>query len=379
MLPFAYVTRNLTRRPARTGVTLVGLAAVSLLVVAMAAFVGGMQRAGAASADPALAYLVGVASEVDLVRSVVPRGSAEAAAASVPGVLTIDDQRAASIELHVASRRGDEVALLRGITKAAWSVHRNVQIVEGREPRGPFELVAGALAHTRLGRHGERLAVGTQLELERQIFTVVGRFAAPGTMLEAELWGRLEDVMLASKREDVSCVVLRLQHPDRFGDVQLFAQRRLDLEIAALSEPELLGALFANLAPIVLLARWLGVLAIVAGAFACANTAFATVLARTREFATLRAIGFTPSAIAIAVLTECALLGLAGGGLGTTLALLVGDVAMRHPMGALTLSPDVHNRLLGLAAALASGLLGGIVPAIRAVRLSLVEALGGRT
>lgn len=379
MLPFAYVLRNLTRRGTRTAVTLLGLAATSLLVVAMHAFASGMERAGARSADPAMAFLLGVASEVDLVRSVVPRGSAETAAAAVPGVLTVGERRAASVELHVASRVADQVALLRGVTPAAWLVHRDVQITAGREPAGPFELMVGALAHTRMGQPKAALAIGSTIQLERRDFTIVGRFEAPGTMLEAEFWGRLEDVMLATKREDVSCVVLRLQSPDRLGDVQVFTQRRLDLELTTMSARELLTTLTGSLAPILALARWMAVLAIVAGAFACANTMFAAVLARTRELATLRTIGYSPFALAASLVLESALTAFAGGGLGTLLALTIGDVSMRYPMGALSLSPDAEARLWGLGAALVSGVLGGIVPALRAVRLPLVEAIGGRT
>lgn len=379
MLPFGYVLRNLTRRGARTGVTLLGLAATAMLVVAMHAFATGMDRAGARSADPAMAFLLGVASEVDLVRSVVPRGSAETAAASVPGVLTVDGERAASIELHIASRVHDQVALLRGVTPAAWLVHRELQITDGREPAAPFELMVGALAHTRMGLPPSALAIGSTVQLERREFTIVGHFRAPGTMLEAEFWGRLEDVMLATRREDVSCVVLQLQSPEQLGEVQAFTQRRLDLELTTMSARELLTSLTESLVPILALARWMAVLAIVAGAFACANTMFAAVVARTRELATLRTIGYTPAALAASLVLESALTALAGGGLGTMLALWIGDVPLRYPLGALTLTADVEARLWGLGAALASGLLGGIVPALRAVRLPLVEAIGGRT
>jgi ABC-type antimicrobial peptide transport system permease subunit len=59
--------------------------------------------------------------------------------------------------------------------------------------------------------------------------------------------------------------------------------------------------------------------------------------------------------------------------------LCIGPVALRYPMGALALEPDLPSRLLGLSAAIASGVLGGIVPAVRAVRMPLVEAIGGRT
>jgi putative ABC transport system permease protein len=312
-------------------------------------------------------------------RSVVPRGSAEAAAAAAPGVLTSNTQRAASVELHIATRRGDQVGLLRGVTPAAYLVHPRVTVVEGREPRAPFELMVGGLAATRMGLPAAAMQVGRSIELERREFTIVGRFAAPGTVYEAEMWGRLPDIMLATKREDVSCVVLRLADEANLADVRLFAGRRLDLEIAAVPEAEMMQALASSLEPIAVLARWMAVLAVIAGAFACANTMFAATLARTRELATLRSIGWSPASLACSIVQESVLVAFAGGSIGILAALLVGDVSLRYPMGALRLEPDLPSRLVGLLAALASGLLGGIVPAVRAVRIPLVEAIGGRS
>ncbi len=378
MLPLRYLLRNLLRRRIRTAVTIGGVAATTMLVIAMHAFANGMSTAAAGSARSDTVLLLGVSAEVDLVRSVVPRGSAEVAAAAAPGVLTVDGQRAASVELHIATRNGNQIGLLRGISPAAYLVHPQVTVVAGREPRAPFEIMVGALAGTRMGLAADALALGRTLPLERREFTIVGRFAAPGTVYEAELWARLSDVMLATKREDVSCVVLRLADPATLPDLRLFAARRIDLEIAAVPEPELMRALASSLTPIAALARWMAVLAVVAGAFACANTMFAAVLARTRELATLRALGYSPSTVAIGLVQESAMVAFAGGAIGILLALLVGSVSLRYPMGALLLEPDLQSRAIGLSAALVSGLLGGIVPAVRAVRIPLVEAIGGR-
>ena len=377
MLPLAYLLRNLLRRRVRTAVTIGGVAATTMLVIAMHAFAEGMTTAATGSARDDTVVLLGVSAEVDLVRSVIPRGSAEVAAASAPGVLTVGDQRAASVELHIATRNGSQVGLLRGITPAAYLVHA-VTVVEGREPREPFEIMVGALAGARMGLSADELAIGRKLPLERREFEIVGHFAAPGTVYEAELWARLPDLMLATKREDVSCVVLRLEAASSLPEVRLFAARRVDLEITALPERELMQTVARSIAPIAALARWMAVLAVVAGAFACANTMFAAVLARTRELATLRALGYSPLAVAIGLVQESAMVAFAGGAIGVLLALAVGDISLRYPMGALLLEPDLPSRAIGLGAALVSGLLGGIVPAVRAVRLPLIDALGGR-
>lgn len=379
MLPFAYILRNLLRRRARSVVTIGGVAATTLLVIAMTAFADGMTGAAIGGADGNRVYLLGVSAETDLVRSVIPRGSAEAAAAAAPKVSAADGTRAASVELHIATRQGNHVGLLRGVTPAAYAVHREVTVIAGREPRAPFEIMIGPLVAARMELDPAAVAVGATMRMEHHDWQVVGHFAAPNTVYEAEIWTRLPDIMLATKREDVSAVVLRLDDAADFGEVSLFSSRRLDLEITAMPERELMQALASSLMPIASLARWMALLAVIAGAFACANTMFAAVLARTRELATLRSLGYSPSAVAIALVQESVLTALLGGAIGTLLALAIGSVSLRYPMGALSLEPELANRAIGLGAALVSGLLGGIIPAMRAVRLPLIDALGGKT
>ncbi|MGQ0615308.1 MAG: ABC transporter permease [Planctomycetaceae bacterium] len=380
MLPFGYALRNLVRRRARTVATVLGIAMTTVLVVTMTAFASGLDRASDQSARDDVVVLLGVSAEVDLVRSVVPRGSAETAAASAPGIAVYDGVRAASVELHVATRTGDRIGLMRGVTPAAYLVYPQVVLIEGAEPRAPFELMVGRLAGTRMGMAEEELAVGRTLRLEHRDWKITGRFAAPGTVMEAEMWARLDDLMFATKREDVSCVAVRLAEagPAAVAGLRLFTASRQDLEMAAVPERELMEALERGLKPITALARWMAVLVLAGGAFACANTMFAAVLARTKELATLRALGYAPRAVAFSLLQEAALVAFLGGAMGTLVALAVGEVALRFPMGAFTLVADVPRRALGLGAALASGVLGGVVPALRAVRLPLVDALGGK-
>ena len=378
MLPFSYALRNLLRRRARTIITVLGIGITTLLVTTMAAFSSGLGGVTGNSARKDVAILLGTSSEVDLVRSVITRGNAESAAASAPGVLEIGGVRAASVELHIATRRANRIGLLRGVTPAAYLVHPQVNVIAGVEPRGQNEIMIGRLAATRMGLDPSVFEIGKTLQLEHREWTIVGHFAAPGTVLEAEMWARLDDIMVATKREDVSCVAVRMADPGAIDELHLFAARRLDLEISVVPETELMGALERGLRPIASLAFWMAVLVVAAGAFACANTMFAAVLARTKELGTLRAIGYSPAAVAFSLLQEALLVAFMGGALGIGLALAIGEISLRFPMGAFTLELDVSRRAFGFGAAIASGVLGGLVPALRAVRLSLVDALGGK-
>ena len=379
MLPLSYAFRNLWRRRSRTLLTVLGIACIATLVILMGGFALGLSGSATAAASDDVLMVVGSNGEHDLVRSVVSRGHAEAVAASLPRVRTINGERAVSVELHMATRQGASIGLLRGVTPGAFLVHDRLTLVQGREPREPFDLLAGRLAESRMGLAPGALDVGQTIELEGRTWTVVGRFAAPGTVLEAEVWGRLDDVVLAVKRQDVSCVAAKLERPEDMKRALLWINRNATAyEVSAVPQRTLYQTLENALRPIATLAWVMAALVLVGGVFACANTMFAAVLARIREMGALRALGFGPGAVALSLLVEGLLLGFIGGLAGFWIAGLFGEVPLKFPMGAfyLDLSPAV--RMGGLGAALCAGLLGSLVPAWRAVRMPLPDALGGK-
>lgn len=380
MLPILYAVRNLWRRGARTVVTVLGVALISLLVILMGGFASGLERTAASTASEDVVIVTGSTGEHDLVRSVISMEAAQAVAIQLPEVLEVDGERAIGLELHMATRVGDQVGLLRGVEPAAFRVHHRVTVVEGREPRGDGELIAGRLAERRMGLPDGALDVGKTVELEGRTWTVSGRFVAPGTVLEAELWARLGDVLQAGRRRDVSCVAARLTAPSKIDDVMSWVVRHaVTYEVAIVPETKLYATLQRALDPIAALAWIMAGMVLVGGVFACTNTMFAAVLARTREIGTLRALGYGPAAVALSLLQEALLLGLAGGLLGFFAAGLFGEVPLRFPMGAFYLDLSPVIRLRGLASAVAIGFLGGVVPAWRALRLPLIDALGDKT
>ncbi len=378
MLPFRYALRNLWRRRTRTGLTLFGVALIAFLVILTTGFATGIDASVVGSARPDVTIVVGATGETDLTRSFLSLGSARQIAAAAPGVREIDGRRAASVELHSTTRVGDRIGLLRGVEREVYLVRPAVVVVEGVEPRGPFEVMVGELAAARMGIPDEELAVGKTITLEKRPWRIVGRFAAPGTVLEAEVWGRLEDVSFATRRVDVSCVALRLTDPEQYGRVHLYVTQNVRLEATAAREAYLYGKLRKSLAPMASLAWIMAGLVLVGGVFACANTMFAAVLARTREMGALRAVGYGPLAVGVSLLEESLLLGAIGGALGVVGASLVGEIALRFPSGAFRLDLGGAVRLVGFFAALGAGLFGGLVPAVRALRLPLTDALGGK-
>lgn len=381
MFPLTYALRNLARRPARTLATIACLGVTAFLIAWLLSFAGALSEAALSSGRDDVVVLLGTSSETDLVRSIVRRGHADDAAASAPGVAMVGDVRAASVELHLASRVGDRVGLLRGVTDSVYAVRPQVVLVEGREPRAPFELMAGRLAATRMGLPQSALHVGETIVLEGREWSICGRFAAPGTVSEAEMWVRLNDLMMASRREDVSCIALRLAEPGpaAVARVALFAAGRQDLEVAAITERELFLRVEEGVRPIAHLAGWMAVLVLIGALFACINTMFAAVLTRTPELGALLALGWSPTALGGALVLESIAISLVGGGAGVLVAWALGAIHLRFPMGALILEADASARGWTIAAILLAGAIGGLIPSRRALKLSIVDALHGRT
>jgi putative ABC transport system permease protein len=380
LLPFEYGVRNLGRSPARFLLGVAGTALAALLVTAAAAFVRGMGRSFEASADPRNVILVSVGSEDSAERSEIAASVPGIAAASVPTIRRVLDRPLVSPEVNMAvvvraARDGaDILANFRGVTATAYLVHGSVRVTEGRAP-GAGEVMAGRYAEVRMGLDEGALAPGRSLWLDGKEWKVSGRFEAPGTVLEAELWTPLQDLRVATRKEKLSTVVLGLEGSD-VADVELFASRRLDLELSVLRETEYFERLFAFYRPVRGMV-WATAILVAAGAFLGGlNTLHASFAGRIRELAALQVLGWPRYALFIGFLQEALLTAAAGALVGTGLALLLLDGrAVRISMGAFGLAVDGPSVAAGLATGLLLGAVGAVPPAWRCLRLGVAEAL----
>jgi hypothetical protein len=379
-LPFAYAARNLFRSRARLLQTVLGSASVVLLVMAASAINRGMARVLAASGSPRNVILVSAGSEESLQRSEVTGAAAGIAAAGLPGVAEAFGRRAVSEEIHhMTTLRAAEgrpgQALLRGVTPAALRVYPQVRLLEGDFP-APGTALVGHLAWRKLGRRAEDLRPGAALVLEGRHFTVAGTFAAPGTVLESEIWLPLGDLRVLAARETLSCLVLRLDEAEGFPAADLFIKQRLDLGLSALRESDYYDRLAGFFRPLRSL-TWLTAGLIAAGAvFGGFNTLYAAFASRVRELATLQVLGFRRTALLISLVQESTLACL----LGTLLAswLAVAGLDGRNvpfSIGTFTLEIGPDAALAGLACGLLLGLLGALPPALRCLRPALPVAL----
>lgn len=381
-LPWEYGIRNLGRSPGRLALGVLGSGLVVLLVLAALAFVRGMGASLAGSGGASNVILLGAGSQESVERSEVKPGVAGIAAGSIPGIRERSGVPYVSPEIHVASlvrlaEDGDRTYLVnfRGVEPTAFLVHDQVRIVEGRAP-GVGEVLVGKLAAVRMGVPDERLAVGRKIVLDENEWTVSGRFEAPGTVMEAEIWCQLSDLKIATRHENLSCVVLTFDEGEDLSEAEIFTQRRLDLELVSLRESDYYGKVDAFYAPVRAMV-WITAILVAAGAFfGGLNTLYAAFSARVAELGTLQAIGFSRGALLASLVQEAVLTSAAGSLLAAAVALLALDgLAVRISMGAFGLRVDGPVMAAGLATGLVLGVVGTIPPAWRCLGMPLSGAL----
>lgn len=381
LLPWEYGIRNLLRRPMRSGLTLLGLTTVVLLVLVVVGFVRGLERALAVSGDPRTVIVFSLGMGENLEYSSVPMRTSDLVAASIVGVQERYGKKFASPELYLGTqiRTSPEgtpgMGLVRGVTPSALLVHSNIEIIAGDWPK-PNEVMIGRLAATKIGASEEDTRIGQSLWLEGRQWRISGVFAAAGAVFESEVWCRLDDLQQAMKRQDLSLVALTLGPDAEFQDVDLFCKERLDLELQAVSQIDYFRTLRKDYAPVRMLAWLVAFLIFAAGVFAGLNTMYGAVVGRVRELATLQTIGFQRRAAIVSIVQEGTMLAVTASLLASALALfIVNGSAMRFTMGAFELQVDSISLLYGCGTGLALGILGSLPPALRVLRLPVVEGL----
>jgi putative ABC transport system permease protein len=228
------------------------------------------------------------------------------------------------------------------------------------------------------------LEPGSTIEVGQEQWPVVGVFEAAGGLAESEIWVDAAVLQPAYRRgNSYQAVYVKLNSPDAFDDFKdsLTSDPRLNVKPMRASEyydsqSTVMYNMITGLGTIIAIIMGLGAV------FGALNTMYTAVSARTREIATLRALGFRSGPVIISVLSESLLLAFAGGLIGAGLAWLAFDGFKTATLNwssfsAITFAFDVNTRLLiqGIVFAMVIGLIGGLLPAIRAARQPVAQAL----
>ena len=379
---------NLRNLPARAGaswVALLGFAGVVLVLVAVLAIAEGFRSTLASTGSNDVAIVVRAGSNDEMSSSLTPE--AADIIGNAPGVMKVDGRPLAVPELFVTvdvPKRSTGTwanVPLRGTGEFGPRLRPDFKIVSGRmfEP-GRDEIVVGVGA----ARAFAGLELGSTLQSGNARWRVVGMFADGGHVTESEIWTDARGLQSAYGRgSSFQTVRVRLTSPAAFSAFRdaLTTDRRLNVGVK--TEREFLAAQSQALTVLIRGAGMvIGLLMGVGAVFGALNTMYSAVAVRAREIATLRALGFGGAPVVISVLTEALLLALAGGILGGTIAYLAfngyrASTLNWQSFAQVTFAFAVTPTLLvsGIAYALLLGLIGGLLPAVRAVHQPIVDGL----
>jgi putative ABC transport system permease protein len=343
-------------------------------------FMVGMQATLAVSGAEQNIMLLGAGSVESVERSEVGMDTAGIVAGSIDGFRNRAGIEGVSPEIHIQMPLQvdgeDRLVLIRGVRPEAFLVHDKVQITNGNAPRsGRNEMVVGKLAALTLGYNHASDAIGVQIMLDDDAYTVSGIFSADGGIVEGEIWTSLTDLQITSQRDTLSCVIVALDSA-KPSDLEMFAASRIDLELAAISEDEYFSALANFYKPIEMMVVITCIMIAVGGMLGGFNSTYAAFASRVREVGTLQTLGYQRGAIAWSLVQESVLSASVGAIIACTIALFALDgFTIRFSMGTFTLSMTSGIIALGVGSGLLLGIIGAIAPAIRCLRLPIPEAL----
>ncbi len=377
--------RNIPQRLGTSLVIVIGIAGVVGVLVALLAMGEGFRAtlAGTGTDDRAIVLREGANAELS---SGLTREQADLIK-RLPGVRRdAGGEPIASAELLViadlpkASTGTAANAQVRGVQPEAFALRPDVKIIEGRNfTPGPRELIAGRGAASQFGD----IQVGSRIAFRDSDWTIVGLFEAGGGAHESELWGDAEVVQSAYRRNGFQSVSLQLDSAAALDGVRTAIQGDPRLNVKIQSEKSYYEAQSRQLSMIInIVGTVIAAIMALGAVFGALNTMYAAIATRSREIATLRAIGFGGLPVVISVMLEALLLALLGGLLGAALAYLVFNGYTVSTLNGASFSQvafdfKVTTALMwqGLTWALVIGLVGGLLPAIRAARLPVTTAL----
>ncbi len=384
-IPIVYNLRSVKARWTSAIVAVIGIAGTVGVFVAMLSLARGFRTTLVSSGSPdnAIVMRAGATSEmtgavtIDTVK-ILQDEPGIARGADGP-LLTPEVVLVAPIPL--ISTGTDANVQVRGVSKNVLEIRRNIKIVEGRMFKpGLAEIVVGKNANVSYSG----LTVGNTIGLGSVRFKVVGIFDAGGSAFDSEIWGDAHLIGPAYNRPDnlFQSVTLRLASPDslqQFKDA-VTADPRLNLDVTL--EIEYYSKQSTRLTTLITVLGGIvaGIMAIGA-VFGALNTMYSAVSERGREIATMRALGFGGPSVVTSFVIEALLISFIGGLIGCIAVLPLNGLTtgamnlqtFSHMAFAFKITPELLVK--GVVFALFMGVLGGLLPAIRAASLPISSAL----
>lgn len=383
-IPFSYSFRNLLTRRLTTFLTASGMALVVFVFAAVLMLAEGLQKTlvDTGAYDNVVAIRKAAGSEV---QSGVDRLQASVIETQPEIAIGPDGKRLVAKELVVLialPKRGTDKpsnVVIRGIEEHSIVLRQQVKIVQGRMPRpGSSEIIAGSSIAKRFRGGG----LGETLRFALRDWKVVGVFDAGNTGFDSEIWGDVNQFMQSFRRNAYSSVIFRLRDPSGFEAVRSKVENDPRLTVEAMREPEYYRKQSEMMAKFLrILGLTLTIIFSLGATIGAMITMYSSVANRVFEIGTLRALGFGRRSILSAFLMEALFLGLIGGATGLFFAsfLQLFTVSTLNFQTfselAFTFSLTLRIACQSMLFSLIMGFVGGVLPAFRASRMNIVEAL----
>jgi putative ABC transport system permease protein len=385
--PFSYSFRNLWNRRLTTVLTVAGMALVVFVFAAVQMMAAGLQKTLVETGSPDNVVVVRKAAASEVMSTI--NRQAAAIVGMLPQIATgsrgqpmIAKECVVLIALKKNSTEqtaSHSNVIVRGIQEESMALRPQVKLTAGRMPRpGSSEVIVG----NSIAKGFQGVGLQRTLTWGMRAWTVVGIFDAGNTGFSSEVWGDADQVMQAFRRPVYSSLIFKLQSPDAFDALKIAIESDPRFTLEARRETKYYRDQSEMMAKFLrILGLSLTVIFSIGAMIGAMITMYAAVANRTAEIGTLRALGFRRRSILLAFLVESLLLGLAGGCLGLFFASFMqfmtistvnfqtfSELAFKF-----TLTPGII--LQSLIFALAMGFIGGVLPALRASRLKIVDAL----
>ncbi|MEE9914163.1 MAG: ABC transporter permease [Deltaproteobacteria bacterium] len=386
-VPLSYSFRNLWKRRLTTTLTVAGMALVVFVFATVLMMAAGLQKTLVETGSQNNVVVVRKGSTSEVMSSI------ERNAASIVGMMPQVAQGIAgqqmiareAVILIALKKQGEEKTsshsniVVRGVEAESLPLRPQVKLVSGRMLRpGSLEVIVG----NSIAKRFQGVSLQQSLNWGGRSWTVVGVFDAGNTGFSSEIWGDVEQVMQAFRRPVYSSLVFKLKTPDAFDAAKASVEKdqRLTLEAKRenkyyLDQSEMMAKFLR------ILGTSLTIIFSIGAIIGAMITMYSAVANRTAEIGTLRALGFRRRSILLAFLTESLFLGFIGGAIGLFFASFMqfmtistvnfqtfSELAFKF-----TLTPGIIVQ--SMIFALAMGLIGGVLPALRASRLKIVDAL----
>jgi len=384
MIPLGYIARNLWSRRLTSALTAGGLALVVFVFATVLMLDEGLRKTLVRTGDNDNVGLIRRASETE-VQSGISRDQASIAAsdpaiASGPGGALLASKE--TVVLIALNKRGTEKpanVVIRGVGEAGLALRPQIRLSAGRLFRpGASEIIAGS----GIARRFSGARIGETLRFGQREWTVVGIFDAGNSGFDSEIWGDADQLMQAFRRPVFSSVVVRLNDSDRFDAFRQAIESDPRLTLEAKREQVFYADQSKALSTFIsILGLTLSVIFSIGAMIGAMITMYASVANRVAEIGTLRALGFRRRDILAAFLTESLLLALAGGATGLAIASLMQFLSFStinfQSFSELSFGFTLNAAIVlkSAAFALAMGFIGGFLPALRAARMKIVDAL----